>query len=277
MKDVVKSMVLLLFVSVIFFACQKENGPDEEVPMNWQLVFSDEFEGGAYKNENWESYQTQPWSSAWNKYVVPNDASLAEVKDGALHLRARWNSQTDLPETGAIQSLGKYSFKYGKFEVKAKFSRSGQGGWPAIWLMPQNPVYKGWPNGGEIDVMERLNNDAFVYQVIHQSVSDGKALQPAPGTTANINRAEYNTYGIIKSENSIEFLVNGKTTFTHKKNTVNGAMWPFETDFYIILNYACADKGSSGIDFWPGAVTDTKDFPYEMVIDYVKVWEWKEI
>ncbi|WP_299576757.1 glycoside hydrolase family 16 protein [uncultured Sunxiuqinia sp.] len=273
-------LALLLFVSL---GCSKDSEsavvPEEEnkdAELEWELVFEDNFEGTAYNAQNWASYQTQPWASAWNKYVVPNDASLAEVKDGALHMRARWNEETDLPETGAIQSKGKYSMKNGKLEVRAKFTRSGKGAWPAIWLMPENPVYNGWPDCGEIDVMEHLNTDAFVYQVIHQSETEGKELKPAPSVTAKIDLNDYNTYGIIKSENLIEFQVNGETTLTYKKDNRNGNRWPFETDFYIILNYACADKGTSGVYFWPGNVTDTSGFPYEMAIDYVKVWEVKD-
>ncbi|PTN06294.1 glycoside hydrolase family 16 protein [Mangrovibacterium marinum] len=278
------NLIIWAVMALSFAACSKDNDPivpeeeeNTETQQEWSLVFEDNFDGTAYDTQNWSSYQTQSWSSAWNRYVVPNDASLAEVSDGALHMRARWNDETDLPETGAIQSVGKYSFTYGKLEVRAKFTRSGKGAWPAIWLMPQNAVYNGWPDCGEIDVMERLNNDAFVYQVIHQSASPGQELKPAPSATKSIDLNEYNTYGIIKSENKIEFQVNGKTTFTHVKNAVNGTRWPYETDFYIILNYACADKGDSGVYFWPGSVTDTTGFPYEMAIDYVKVWQLKDV
>lgn len=277
-------LIFLALMACCFTSCNKDNDPivpeEEEKPakqQEWSLVFEDNFDGTAYDTENWSSYQTQSWSSAWNRYVVPDEASLAEVSDGALHMRARWNDETNLPETGAIQSVGKYSFTYGKLEVRAKFTRSGKGAWPAIWLMPQNSIFSGWPDCGEIDVMERLNNDAFVYQVVHQSKTQGQELSPAPSATKSINLDEYNTYGIIKSENRIEFQVNGQTTFTHVKNSTNGSRWPFETDFYIILNYACADKGDSGVYFWPGSVTDTSGFPYEMAIDYVKVWQLKDV
>lgn len=239
---------------------------------NWSLVFNEEFEGDAYNSDYWTSYQ-KSGSSAWNKYVFPNDPFLAEVTGGALHMKARWNNETDLPETGAIRTIDKFSFKYGKFEVKAKFPSSGPGGWPAIWLMPQNPLFQGWPDCGEIDVMERLNDDSFVYQVIHQADSPGVELKPAPSVKPTIDKTGYNTFGIIKSKNKIEFFVNGKNTYTYTKDSNNDNMWPFETDFYLILNYACADKGTSGNNFWPGKVTHTDNFPYDMTIDYVKVWE----
>ena len=254
---------------------EEEEEEEEENPKEtYTLVFEDEFDGDTYNPDYWSSYQTQSWSSAWNHYVIPNDTDLAEVKNGHLSIKARWNEDTDLPETGAIQTIDKFSLKYGKIEVKAKFTSAGQGGWPAIWLMPQNPTYSGWPDGGEIDIMERLNTNSFVYQVAHQS--NGQAGHISASKTPYILSSEYNTYGIVKLPNRIEFYVNNKLIMVHEPRDGFAPRWPFETDYYIILNYACADKGQSGINFWPGNVTSTENFPYVMAIDYVKVWELDE-
>ncbi|MBJ6368267.1 glycoside hydrolase family 16 protein [Snuella sedimenti] len=282
-----KKIPLLFFLGTLsaFISCS--NPTDEESEMlsedltdkgkpspTFNLVYDEEFNGNAYDTNYWTSYQTQSWSSAWNHYVVPNDPILAEVKDGHLYMRARWNTETDLPETGAIQTLDKFSFTYGKIEVKAKFTSSGQGGWPAIWLMPQTPVFSGWPDGGEIDIMEHLNTDSFIYQVVHQSDSGGNHLSASQTTSIALN--DYNTYGIVKTPGKIEFYVNDNLTMTHRASGKDSKKWPFDTDFYIILNYACADKGQSGMYFWPGNVTSTDGFPYEMAIDYLKVWELVE-
>lgn len=270
-------ILLLVAIPLLAADCdKKEIAPSLTVlppETEWKLVFEDEFEGASTDKTTWASYQPQNYSSAWNKYVNPSDETLAEVKEGNLHLRAKWNAETDLPETGAIQTKDKFSFTYGKLEVKAKFSRMGQGAWPAIWLMPQTPVFKNWPDGGEIDVMEHLNKDNQVFQVIHQSKSEGVEMKPAPFITTSIDLASYNTYGIIKSKNKIEFFVNDKKTMTYTKGGENAARWPFETDFYLILNHASADKGQSGTYYWPGLVVSTDDFPYEMAVEYVKVWE----
>ena len=250
-----------------------KNQKEKNSSLKYRLVFEDQFKGDAYNPKFWGSYQSKSGKSPWNKYVI-DDADLAKVKNGHLHMSARWNPKTDLPETGAIQTKDKFSFKYGKIEVKAKFNSVGQGGWPAIWLMPQNDIYSGWPNGGEIDIMERLNNDNFVHQVIHQS--NGEAKHISKGKTPAISPTDYNTYGIIKLPNRIEFYVNNELTMVHEPKDDFAKRWPFETDYYIILNYACADKGQSGVYFWPGNVTSTTNFPYEMMVDYVKVWEYVE-
>ncbi|MBD0833674.1 glycoside hydrolase family 16 protein [Aestuariibaculum sediminum] len=268
MKEVFRNFIIIT-ITCLFTSCYfKDTISKERNTANYILVFEDQFED--FKPEYWSLYPSQNTFSPWNRYVV-NDSSLAEVKNGHLHIKARWNNEKDLPETGAIQTKDKFSFKYGKIEVRAKFSRSGQGGWPAIWLMPQNPLFPGWPDGGEIDIMERLNNDTFVHQVVHQS--DNKLNSISIGKTPEILPADYNIYSVVKLPYRIEFYINHELTMVYEPKDDFVKRWPFETDYYIILNHACADKGQSGIDFWPGKVNATEGFPYEMVIDYVKVWK----
>ena len=269
-----KSLVLIGIFCCGFIACSvsKKKVEGSNV-LKYTLVFEDQFDGDAYNSEFWTSYPTQTGTSPWNRFVM-DDADLAEVKNGNLHIKARWNAATQSPETGAIQTKDKFSFKYGKIEVRAKFNSAGQGGWPAIWLMPQNSIYPGWPHGGEIDIMERINTDDFVHQVVHQSDGDSKNI--SSGKTPAISVSEYNTYGIVKLPNRIEFYVNNELTGVHEPTGQFKARWPFETDYYIILNHAAADKGQSGGQFWPGFVTTTEGFPYEMAVDYVKVWAIQE-
>ncbi|MEC5166319.1 beta-glucanase (GH16 family) [Flavobacterium sp. PL11] len=272
-KRLLRGTQLIALLALALYSCSTIKTQNKESSSSkYKLIFNDNFNGNAYNSKFWSSYQTKNGKSPWNRYVI-DDGNLAEVKNGHLHIKARWNTKTNLPETGAIQTKDKFSFMYGKIEVKAKFNAAGQGGWPAIWLMPQNEIYASWPNGGEIDIMERLNNDSFVHQVVHQS--NGEKKQVSAATTAAINVTEYNTYGIVKSPNKIEFYVNDVLTMVHEPKGDFAKRWPFETDYYLILNFACADKGQSGVSFWPGNVTFTEKFPYEMMIDYVKVWEVK--
>tara|TARA_R110001592_G_scaffold163037_1_gene396738 strand:+ start:13376 stop:14197 length:822 start_codon:yes stop_codon:yes gene_type:complete len=268
--QIYKLLVLVLF-SFGFLSCSVSK--NKKVDSKYTLVFEDQFNGNSYNTKHWSSYPENTGTSPWNRFVV-DDKQLTEVKNGNLHVKVRWNSATDLPETGAIFTKGKFSFKYGKIEVKAKFNKAGQGGWPAIWLMPQTEIYKGWPDGGEIDIMERLNNDEFVHQVVHQT--NGKKTAVSSGKTPAINFDGYNLYGIVKLPNRIEFYVNNVLTMVHEPKEEFQERWPFETDYYIILNHASADKGKTGTYFWPGNVTNTDDFPLEMAVDYVKVWEIKE-
>lgn len=265
-------MVLVVLFCGFTSCVIHKNSKEKKLTINYELVLEDNFDGYRYNTNLWSSYPSENAKSPWNKYVT-DDKDLAEVKNGNLFLRARWNSKTDLPETGAILTKDKFSFKYGKIEVRAKFNRLGQGGWPAIWLLAQNEIYTGWPNAGEIDIMEQLNSDNFVHQAVHQTNDESKRISIEKKPFPLISTTEYNTYSVVKLPNRIEFYVNNQLTMVHEPKGDSAKRWPFETDYYIILNYASADKGQSGVKFWPGLVTSTEGFPYEMAVDYVKVWK----
>lgn len=104
----------------------------------------------------------------------------AFVKEGKLILKAV--KHADGYHTGGVESFKKFSFKYGKVEVKAKLS-SGQGTWPAIWMMPEKSVFGDWPRSGEIDIMEHLNNDTKTYQVIHSYYVDNLGIKNDPANS----------------------------------------------------------------------------------------------
>ena len=65
--------------------------------------------------------------------------------------------------TGGVYTKGKKAFTNGRIEICAKLNAAG-GAWPAIWMLPEGAA---WPSGGEIDIMERLNNDSIAYQTVH--------------------------------------------------------------------------------------------------------------
>jgi beta-glucanase (GH16 family) len=73
----------------------------------------------------------------------------------------------------------KADWLYGRVEVKAKLPK-GRGTWPAIWMLPTDNAYGGWPNSGEIDIMEHvgydLNNVHFTLHAQHFMEQMVKAL-----------------------------------------------------------------------------------------------------
>lgn len=233
---------------------------------SYQLIWFDEFEKeGTFNDKKW-SYAPRG-KVAWNKYMT-HTMDYVFQKNGDLVLRmdnAKINGD-DVPfHSGGIQSMGKFNIRYGKVEVRAKFTQ-GKGSWPAIWMMPE-PSYSlgGWPAGGEIDIMEHVNNENVVHQTIHSSaVTDAEGGSSASQKTA-YKTDDYNTYSIIWKPEYIEFYVNGNLQYTYRKtHDATNKEWPFSVPFYIILNQA----GGAG---WPGAITDS-DLPFAMEVDYVRVY-----
>jgi beta-glucanase (GH16 family) len=170
--------------------------------------------------------------------------------------------------SAGIETFNKFSFKYGKVEVRAKFT-GGKGSWPAIWMMPEKNVYGDWPNSGEIDMMEHVNDEKVIHHSIHNAhVTDADGSSSATKTVA-YNAGDYNIYGVIWTSEKIEFYTNNILTYTyHKTANATSRDWPFDQPFYLILN----QSGGAG---WPGAINDS-DLPFSMQVDWVKVYQEKE-
>lgn len=242
----------------------------QEAKTDWKQIWQDEFEiDGRPNPENWKFAPRK--SADWACYCTDSD-STTFVKDGKLHMRAGLNqSENDTVkyQTACLHSQHKFSFKYGKIEVRAKLDK-GKGSWPAIWMMPQNPKYGGWPHSGEIDIMEHLNSDTIVYQTIHSNYIDiqGKRDHPNYATTEKFEVDAYNVYGLEWYPDRLDFFVNGEKTFSYPKvKDGDNKQWPFNQDFYIILDQALGGN-------WVGRIND-EDLPVEMLVDWVRVYQLK--
>jgi beta-glucanase (GH16 family) len=283
-----KKINLLCSGLLLLFACSKSEQevehalpvPDQELAVAnvaaantpvWRMVFSDEFNStGAFDSSKWMYCVRQ--TSAWNKYLT---ASADYVNQDGSNLVLRMDNAViagdNVPyHSGGVQSSTKFSLRYGKVEVRAKFKR-GQGSWPAIWMMPEVPVaYGGWPNSGEIDIMEHVNYATVVHNTIHNSAVTNAAGSSTATRAAAYNVDEFNTYGIIWTPTAIQFYVNNVLQYTYSKQAgATPAEWPFDKPFYLILN----QSGGAG---WPGPITNA-DLPFDMQVDWVRIYKQEEL
>ncbi|MBC8988135.1 family 16 glycosylhydrolase [Pedobacter sp. N36a] len=283
-----KMMNLLMGSSILLFSCSKALQPSPDLAgsknlqsstlaqsattltslsATWDLVFADEFNSsGSFDTSKWTYCPRQ--SPAWAKYLTSTTDYVAQNgTDLVLKMDNAVIAGDAVPyHSGGIQTSTKFSFLYGKVEVRAKF-KQGQGSWPAIWMMPETPVaYGGWPNSGEIDIMEHVNYENSMHQTIHNaSVTSASGGSSATKTTA-YNTADYNIYGIIWSPSSIQFYVNNVLQYTYNRAAgATSSQWPFDKPFYLILN----QSGGAG---WPGAITNA-DLPFNMNVDYIRVYK----
>jgi beta-glucanase (GH16 family) len=261
----IRNFCFAFLLIIISLGCASKEGVDTS---GWKLIWEDDFlEEGHPDPDNW-SFSGRK-TSDWACYCADN-AATTFVKEGKLHLRGivkQDEADTAKYQTGCIQTKDKFAFKYGKVEVKAKLSK-GKGSWPAIWLMPQDSKYGGWPNSGEVDIMEHLNFDSIVYQTLHTHYIDrmNKKEDPLYFTTSSFNEDEYNVYGLEWYPDRLDFFVNGEKTFTYPKiENADSRQWPFDQEFYIILDQALGGN-------WVGEIHD-KDLPVEMQVDWVRVYK----
>lgn len=230
------------------------------------LIWSDEFNSvGTFDTSKW-SYADRG-TVAWNRYMThTTDYVSTDGNNLLLRMDNAVIAGDNVPyHAGGVKSIGKFSMRYGKVEVRAKFTQ-GRGSWPAIWMMPEPATqYAGWPGGGEIDIMEHVNNENVVYHTIHNAsvtnANGGSTASKAASFLVN----DFNTYTMEWTPNAIRFYVNSILQYTYSKSANGGwQQWPFDVPFYLILNQA----GGAG---WPGPITNA-DLPFSMQVDYVRVY-----
>ena len=209
--------------------------------------------------------------SDWND-EMSESYDQAYVQDGKLILIAE--KIDGEYKAGGIETNGKFDFTFGKVEVRARIKSHPDGAFPAIWMMPKKFIYNNWPNCGEIDIMEHIKQDPFIYQTLHTHYTYTLGIKnPPTSTTVTIDYADWNTYGIEWTEDKITFFVNDVATFSYPnlylENEAEMQQWPFTKDssFYIILNMGL---GGDRSDSWAGKIDD-ENLPAVMEVDWVKV------
>lgn len=253
-------MLLLPLISAVY--------AQETTEREWKLIWEDQFESEGQPDVDKWSFAGRR-SSDWACYCTDSEET-AFVKEGKLFLRSGQNTQAGDSvkyQTGCLHTKDHFSFLYGKVEVRAKLSQ-GKGSWPAIWMMPRDARYGGWPASGEIDIMEHLNYDSIFYQTIHSTYVDQMDRKDNPPYfhMAEFLVNEFNTFGLEWHPDRLDFFLNGRKTFSYPKVEAEGkAQWPFDQPFYLILNQALGGN-------WVGEIHD-EDLPVEMQVDWVKVYQ----
>lgn len=235
----------------------------------WTLIWEDGFNKENYLDTTYWNV-VKRGTSDWNNYMSDTKDCIW-IKDGKLILRGIENldeSTDTVPYlTGGVNTQEKFSFQYGKVEIKAKLE-SAKGAWPAIWMLADKPKYGKYPRNGEIDLMEHLNFDKKIYQTVHSyyTLELKQKDNPPYYKTSKVNTEKYNTYGMEWYPDKLVFTLNGKETFIYPRlKNVDPSQWPFDQPFYIMIDM---QLGGS----WVGEV-DSKKLPVQMFIDWVKVYK----
>ncbi|GAA4536825.1 glycoside hydrolase family 16 protein [Amycolatopsis samaneae] len=162
-----------------------------------------------------------------------------------------------------LATQGKFTQTYGHFEARMKLPR-GQGMWPAFWMLGSDIGSAGWPNCGEIDIMENVGFEPnTVHGTIHGPGYSGSAGVGAPYNGPNFSD-DFHTYAVDWAPGSIRWSVDGKVYQTRTPADVHGNKWVFDHPFYLLLNLAVGG-------YWPGDPNGSTQFPQQLVVDYVHV------
>jgi beta-glucanase (GH16 family) len=250
----------------------------DNTPIYDNLVWSDEFDGsGAIDGSKWFQ-QTQliagdSWANGEQQHYT-NREDNSFLDNGSLKIMAKGESYNDQGVTKQYTSArlnSKFSFQYGRVEVRAKLP-SIAGTWPAIWLLGKNINEDGgywdnegygntsWPACGEIDLMEPNVPKTQILATWHWDNGNGYEYNSSSVATTNSDTSQNcHIYSLVWSEDSMKIYMDD--VLVNQMDTVN----PFNQEFYILLNVAMG--GSLGGNIQNGFNQDA------MEIDYVRVYQ----
>lgn len=239
----------------------------------WNLVWADEFNYNGLPDPGKWSFDTAGNKTGWgnneNQYYTDRDSTNAWVDGGVLTITARQKKIDGKKYTSArLRSKGKGDWLYGRFEIRAKLP-TGRGTWPAIWMLPTDWAYGGWPKSGELDIMENVGfmPDTLVFSVHTKAYNHIIHTQKTkrifyPGTSDN-----YHVYAMEWEKDRIRFYVDDILALTVNNEYKTFAEWPFDKPFHMILNLAIGG-------FWGGEKgIDNRIFPCRFYVDYVRVYQ----
>jgi len=134
--------------------------------------------------------------------------------------------------------------------------------------MPTNSVYGGWPNSGEIDILEHYGcNTGDVHATVHNNTYNWNGgIPPTSYSTNTSATSEFHKYEVEWTQDELKFFVDDIWIGSYYNESIGWEQWPFDQEFYIILNLAI------GSHFMPCATEDSQ-FPERYEIDYVRVYQ----
>ncbi|NWL88492.1 glucan endo-1,3-beta-D-glucosidase [Paenibacillus sp. 79R4] len=256
------------------------------------LIWQDEFNGTQLDTSKWnyelgyyigDDPNSWGWGNAELEHYTNSEQNVF-VQDGKLNIRAL-NDPKSFPQdpnryaqysSGKINTKGHLSLQYGRVDFSAKLP-TGNGIWPALWMLPEDEAYGAWAASGEIDVMEakgRLPGTTsgavhFGGQWPVNKYIAGEYHFPDGQTFAN----DFHVYTLIWEEDNFKWYVDGKFFFKVTRDqwysvaAPNNPNAPFDQPFYIIMNLAVGGHFDGGLAPSPG------DIPATMQVDYVRVYK----
>lgn len=257
-----KQIPSLLFVPLILLSvsCTKE--------LSSRLIWSDEFNytgtpdttkwGYDLGGDGWGNNELQQYTRELRNARVENGNLIIEAhKDSARYTSAR------------VVTKRKGDWLYGRIEVRAKLPK-GRGTWPAIWMLSTDWKYGGWPESGEIDIMEHVGYDPGVIHATAHSEAYNHVKGTQVENTVSIPDAQdaFHLYVLDWSKDKMDFYVDDKLFHTITRNPKDDFKgWPFDQKFHLLLNIAVGGNwgGKNGVD--------ESIWPQRMEIDYVRVYE----
>ncbi len=270
-----------IFLLPLFITCapaenNKPNIPDPQ-PVEYSFsqtpVWSDEFNYEGLPDPSKWSYDVGSPNNGWGnnelQYYTEARKENVDVSGGTLKITARKEKMESREYTSArLVSKGKGDFLYGRFEVRAK-APAGRGTWPAVWMLPTDWAYGGWPSSGEIDILEHVGFDPDVVHISVHTKDYHHSIGTQKTATKKIENVttEFQLYRVDWTPDYIRGYINDVRIFSFANEKRGFAAWPFDKKFHWLINLAIGGNwgGQQGID--------DQAFPARFEVDYVRVYD----
>lgn len=252
-------MAVMVVEVLLMSACHTGAAAEGSLVVN---SFIDDFDGppGAPPNpENWTIDVGPSAVHGWER------GSLQTYTDSPDNIRL--DGQGNLVVTalkdgtnftsGRLVTRGKLAFGFGTVVARIKFP-TGQGIWPAFWMLGSNIDEVGWPQCGEIDIMELINNATTYHVALHARGGNAEAAGPIDDLSH-----DFHDYWMVRTESSVNIGVDNDLLKTFRPESLPDSPWVFRDPMFVLLNVAVGGD-------WPGPPDVTTNFPATMLVDWVR-------
>jgi beta-glucanase (GH16 family) len=263
---------------------------------NYTLVWQDEFNGANGSRPDPSKWTYDLGGGGWGNQELESYTDRAEnarVENGNLVITARQENYEGSDHiareytSARLKTQGLFSQTYGRFEARIKIP-SGQGMWPAFWMLGDNIATAGWPKCGEIDIMENIGKEpGTVHGSLHGPLTTGAASDLTSAVKLVNGKdfaADFHIYAVEWDPGVVRFYVDSTLYATYTPDSagsdtgansglsnsaaVRAGSWVFDHPFFVILNVAVGGN-------WPRSPDATSSFPQTMLVDYVRVYTAK--
>ena len=259
-----------LFVLPILVITSCATDDTQTVAKFTDLVMQDEFDtNGALDSSIWDfniGNGENGWGNNELQYYT-NREENAVVQNGVLIMTANKESFQGSDYTSArILTKGKFEQAYGRFEARIRLPY-GQGIWPAFWLLGADIDEVGWPQCGEIDIMENRGQEpTLINGTVHgPGYSAGESISKSYELTNDRFDTGFHIFGIEWGPEYINYYVDDVLYNQITPDDVTGE-WVYDHPFFIIINMAVGGD-------YVGAPNEETVFPQTMLVDYVRVYK----
>jgi beta-glucanase (GH16 family) len=277
-----KSTLLLLILICSFYQIKAQskskhnhgNSKTKKSKSNkLKLVWSDEFNYTGLPDSTKWGYDVGVGDWGWGnneaQFYTKADINNAVVGNGFLSIIARKEKFESKEYTSArMITKGKKDWSFGRVEIRAKLPK-GRGTWPAGWMLGSNINTVGWPQCGEVDILEHVgyDPDTIVGSIHSTAYNHIKGTQKTKRIFIKNPYTEFHVYGCEWDIEKLTFFLDGIPYLTVENEHKTDKEWPFNNPMYVLLNVAVGGN-------WGGTMgIDESIFPVRMEVDYVRVFQ----